>query len=148
MIVVAPRSSEAAAQCRLSGVTLVEVDPGREGLPEPGQISAALYALGIGSLLLEGGSRLITAFLGQGLWDAVDVFVAPLILGQGIEAVGDLGTLSPESGIKLGNACFHGGNGFVRLNARNPQPCAREPAVSEQSIATTAPQRRGSCLQD
>jgi diaminohydroxyphosphoribosylaminopyrimidine deaminase/5-amino-6-(5-phosphoribosylamino)uracil reductase len=147
-IVVAARSSEAAAQCRLSEVTLVEVDAGRAGLPEPGQISAALYALGIGSLLLEGGSRLITAFLGQGLWDAIDVFVAPLILGQGIEVVGDLGTLSPESGIKLGNASFHGGNGFIRLKARNPQPCAQGPATSEQSIDTTGPPREGLCLQD
>jgi len=146
-IVMAASPSEAAAQCRLWGITLVEVGPGQDGLPDPAELAGALYGLGIGSFLLEGGSRLITAFLGRGLWDAVAVFVAPLILGCGIEAVGDLGTESPESGIKLENASFQARNGFIRVDARNAKPCAGVAAGPEQRMAASA-LRGGSCSQD
>jgi diaminohydroxyphosphoribosylaminopyrimidine deaminase/5-amino-6-(5-phosphoribosylamino)uracil reductase len=58
----------------------------------------ALTAAGIRSLLLEGGATLATAFLREGLFDRLTAYVAPIILGSGIDAVGPLGiNVVPEA---------------------------------------------------
>lgn len=44
-----------------------------------------LFGAGIHSLLVEGGSRLITKFIESGLWDEALVFSGPEKLGQGIK---------------------------------------------------------------
>lgn len=56
------------------------------------QVLAALAQRGIRSILVEGGGGIYTSFLREGLWDRLTVFIAPIIIGSGIEAVGDLGT--------------------------------------------------------
>lgn len=43
------------------------------------------------SLLIEGGSRLATAFLRLGLVDKIYAIISPLIIGEGIPSLGDLG---------------------------------------------------------
>jgi diaminohydroxyphosphoribosylaminopyrimidine deaminase / 5-amino-6-(5-phosphoribosylamino)uracil reductase len=58
-----------------------------------------LYQLGIGSVLVEGGAGIITAFLGHGLVDELVVVVAPKIIGRGLEAVGDLGIKSMDQAL-------------------------------------------------
>jgi riboflavin-specific deaminase-like protein len=50
-----------------------------------------LHALGVRSVMVEGGAALITSFLHERLVDRLAVCIAPKILGRGIEAVGDLG---------------------------------------------------------
>jgi diaminohydroxyphosphoribosylaminopyrimidine deaminase/5-amino-6-(5-phosphoribosylamino)uracil reductase len=50
-----------------------------------------LLASGIASMMVEGGATLITSFFKAGLVDRLAVCVAPKILGDGIEAIGDLG---------------------------------------------------------
>lgn len=49
-----------------------------------------LTSLGIQSMLVEGGARLLTSFLNQGLWDEITLHIAPSIMGRGISMVGDL----------------------------------------------------------
>ena len=46
---------------------------------------------GVRSVLVEGGNRIITSLLAAGTVDRVIAIVAPKIIGQGIDAVGDLG---------------------------------------------------------
>ena len=50
-----------------------------------------LADIGVRSLLVEGGARVITSLLRQQLVDRLAVCVAPILLGSGIEAIGDLG---------------------------------------------------------
>lgn len=50
-----------------------------------------LRELGIGSLMVEGGSGIITSLLRAGLVDRLVVCIAPKVLGTGLDAVGDLG---------------------------------------------------------
>jgi len=151
-IVLATRSSPALAQCRSAGIRVREVAPAPDGLPDLVEGLRALYSEGIGSVLVEGGSRLITAFLARGSWDAATVFTAPLILGQGIEAVGNLGMQSPDAGIKLENVRFRVGDGFIRLDARNPKACADTPDPGARRAADrgepAAAVQEGSCSQD
>ena len=56
---------------------------------------------GISSVLVEGGSQIITSMLSRGLADKIVVAVAPRILGKGIEAVGDLGISDIARTVKL-----------------------------------------------
>ena len=50
-----------------------------------------LYALGRQHVFLEGGPTLAAAFMAAGLVDEIVVYVAPMFLGAGRNAVGDLG---------------------------------------------------------
>lgn len=50
-----------------------------------------LYGLGIRSLMVEGGSAIITSLLRARLVDRLVVCIAPMVLGAGLDAVGDLG---------------------------------------------------------
>jgi diaminohydroxyphosphoribosylaminopyrimidine deaminase / 5-amino-6-(5-phosphoribosylamino)uracil reductase len=58
---------------------------------DPHEALAALHARGRRHVLLEGGPTLAAAFLLAGLVDEVVAYVAPMLLGAGLSAVGDLG---------------------------------------------------------
>lgn len=56
---------------------------------DPGALLAGLYAAGVRHALLEGGPTLASAFLGAGVVDRVEWYVAPLVLGAGPVALPD-----------------------------------------------------------
>ncbi len=58
-------------------------------------------------MLVEGGARVITSMLRGRLADRVVVAIAPLLLGTGTEAVGDLGTSLVADGLRLLNRTVH-----------------------------------------
>lgn len=66
-----------------TGVTCVRVDYGHEVLR---QVLDDLYTLSVQSLLVEGGSRLLSAFMDAGLWDEIRVEQAGFTLGEGVSA--------------------------------------------------------------
>ena len=68
------------------------------------QIDAALhelYSLGIRSLLVEGGAAVYTSLLRAGRFDRLTTFVAPLLIGHGVDAVADLGTARVADAVRL-----------------------------------------------
>lgn len=76
------------------GATVLTLPPGQAGGVDLTALLAALAADGVGSVMVEGGARLITALLRARLADRLVVCVAPKILGEGLSAVGDLGITS------------------------------------------------------
>jgi diaminohydroxyphosphoribosylaminopyrimidine deaminase / 5-amino-6-(5-phosphoribosylamino)uracil reductase len=69
-------------------------------------LKAALLELGkqgVVNLLVEGGAKVITGFLKRGLVDRIMVVSAPIIIGDGVSAVGDLGTKTIDKALKLFN---------------------------------------------
>src|SRR4029077_2158941 len=79
-----------------------DLDPGRRVLDDvaetlhlrtrdPLTALARLYARDQQHVFLEGGPTLASAFLRAGLVDDVVTYVAPMLLGSGRSAVGDLG---------------------------------------------------------
>jgi 3,4-dihydroxy 2-butanone 4-phosphate synthase/GTP cyclohydrolase II len=68
---------------------------------------ARLRSLGIRCLLVEGGSRVITSALRERLADRVVVAVAPILLGTGTDAVGDLGAGLVRDGLRLQHQTVH-----------------------------------------
>lgn len=45
-----------------------------------------LYSKGITSVLVEGGAKLLQAFIDEGMWDIARVEIAPIILGSGVKS--------------------------------------------------------------
>jgi GTP cyclohydrolase II len=73
-------------------------------------IDAALRALraeGVETLLVEGGSRVITSLLQAGVVDRLVVGLAPTVIGHGTDAVGPLGITEVAEGIRLVNRTVH-----------------------------------------
>lgn len=68
---------------------------------------ALLRAAGVRSVLVEGGSRVITSFLRAGLADRLVVGIAPTIMGAGTEAVGDLRVTQVTEGLHLHNRAVY-----------------------------------------
>lgn len=55
----------------------------------------------IASLLVEGGSRVFSYFVKTGLYDEVNLFISPKILGQGLSVFGGLPPIPIRKAIKL-----------------------------------------------
>jgi GTP cyclohydrolase II len=74
------------------GVTIREVKPHVEVLHlpvgaggfAPAQVLAALRARGLGRVLVEGGGRLVSAFLAAGQLDRLYLTTAPVLIGDGV----------------------------------------------------------------
>ena len=66
-------------------------------------VLAILRATGVESVLVEGGAEVTTSLIAVGLVDRVVVALAPIILGNGIQAVNDLGTRTIGSALQLRN---------------------------------------------
>jgi len=73
------------------GATVLPVASDEHGRVDLSDGLRRLAAMGVRSLLVEGGARVITSLLRQQLVDRLIVCVAPIILGSGVEAIGDLG---------------------------------------------------------
>jgi 3,4-dihydroxy 2-butanone 4-phosphate synthase/GTP cyclohydrolase II len=103
-LIITGQSSDPAVRddLRRRGIR-VEVVGEDEGALAITETLARLQEMGIGSLLVEGGSRVITSFLGSRLVDRFIVSIAPTVIGNGTEAVADLGTGSISEGIRLTN---------------------------------------------
>ena len=84
-------STEHCDQACSLGATVLRLPSDIDGRVDLNTLLSELYALGVSSVMVEGGATLITSFLCNRLVDRLAVCIAPKILGSGIEAVGDLG---------------------------------------------------------
>jgi diaminohydroxyphosphoribosylaminopyrimidine deaminase/5-amino-6-(5-phosphoribosylamino)uracil reductase len=66
----------------------------------------ALGKRGVQSVLVEGGGGVFSSFLREGLWDRLSVFIAPVILGDGVSAVSGLGIATMEQAMRFDNGSF------------------------------------------
>jgi 3,4-dihydroxy 2-butanone 4-phosphate synthase/GTP cyclohydrolase II len=94
------------AALHLRGVKVEVVSEAPDGIDLAAGL-ARLRSLGIRCLLVEGGSRIITSALRDKLADRVVVAVAPLLLGKGTDALGDLGASLVQDGLRLLNQTVH-----------------------------------------
>ncbi len=81
---------ERVALIRSRGVAVALVEPDERGRVDIRAALAELRERGVRSVLIEGGSALITSALAAGVVDRLIVCLAPKLVGAGIEAVGDL----------------------------------------------------------
>jgi diaminohydroxyphosphoribosylaminopyrimidine deaminase/5-amino-6-(5-phosphoribosylamino)uracil reductase len=83
------------------GIEVMDVESDGDGRVDLQGLLTRLGTRGISSVLVEGGSGIITSMISKNLADKVIVTVAPKILGKGIEAVGNLGILEIAQSVKL-----------------------------------------------
>ena len=92
------------------GVTVIAV--GELGAREwvPGKLVPlepalrALLGYGVGSILVEGGSALSTSLVSASLYDRITLYIAPLLMGDGVPFVGDLGIADPGAAVRFEDA--------------------------------------------
>ena len=94
----APAARRAALEAL--GVRIVESPPDQEGQIPLAWALEHLAGLGYASLFVEGGSRVITSFLRLGLVHRLLVVVAPLLIGEGIPAIGELGVRKLDQALR------------------------------------------------
>ncbi len=80
------------AGLRQMGIEISVIKEDRHGEVDLELLLKVLGQRGISSVLVEGGAEVITSLLRQKLVDKLVIFVAPKIMGRGIEAVGELNT--------------------------------------------------------
>lgn len=95
-VVVGHRDVPPGAALRGPGGELVQVRS-----HDPADVLAALAQREVRHLLVEGGPTLAAAFLRAGLVDEVHAYVAPVLLGAGPSAVGDLGIGTVAEALRL-----------------------------------------------
>jgi len=87
---------------RFAGTEIINVD-NNSGRLDLRKLLELLGNRGITSLLIEGGAGTSTEFIKAGLADRAVIFIAPIIIGDGIDTIGDLGIESIDQAIKLVN---------------------------------------------
>ena len=79
----------------------------------------------ITSILVEGGSRVITSFIRRNLVDRIVAIVAPKILGSGLESIGDLNIENINQALSLSfEKTYRLGDDFVVEAKINPRDIA------------------------
>ena len=97
-IMAGTAASDAAAGRRAdlerAGVEVCEVGADAQGRVSVVDVVEDLANRGFRSIFVEGGAKVITSFLRAGLVHRMIVITAPLLIGRGVEAIGELGTAS------------------------------------------------------
>ena len=65
------------------------------------EIIKYLGKMNISSILVEGGGKIFTSFIKKRLFDKISIFIAPVLIGTGIESIGDLGIQSLKEAYRL-----------------------------------------------
>lgn len=123
------------------GVTVVGI-PGAGAISDRGglDLQAAVTELrtrfGIRSLLVEGGAHLVTAFIAADLFDRLTAFLAPIIVGSGISAIGDLGTTAIAAALRLDGVQWQRIGEQQVVDGYHPQWLSRVQAPIEKSADT------------
>lgn len=83
-------SPAAVRRVRAAGADVVQLPADESGQVDLRTLLERLRGMGLSAVLIEGGRGMITSALRGRLIDRLTVCIAPKVIGQGIEAVGDL----------------------------------------------------------
>jgi len=92
---------EKVVRLKSIGIETLVIGDDRDHHVDLKKLFAELGKRAISSILVEGGSAIITSMLKECLPDRVVIVIAPKILGKGIEAVGDLGTKTIDESLRI-----------------------------------------------
>lgn len=86
---------------RKKGVDVIFAPETKEGTLNLKSVLKSLAKKQVTSLLVEGGSKIFSSFVNAGLYDEINLFISPKILGQGLSVFGSLPPVSIRKAIKL-----------------------------------------------
>ena len=82
------------------GKEVLLVQKGKDGRVALRPLMKALVERGIASVLVEGGAEVVTSLLRENFVNRMVIIISPLILGKGIEAIGDLGIVELQRAMR------------------------------------------------
>lgn len=137
-VVVGDRDLPAGARLRGPGGPLLQLRT-----HEPARVLDELTGREARHVLVEGGPTLAAAFLRAGLVDEVHAYVAPVLLGAGRAAVGDLGVATIAEALRLTPAHVQplGPDVLVVATPSTAAPRGHAPAVGAPT-APSSPEHR------
>jgi riboflavin-specific deaminase-like protein len=91
---------ERKRELKARGVRVAALPADQDGRVDVRAVVEFLGSEGYRSLFVEGGGEVVTAFLRAGMVHRLLVVVAPLIIGHGVAAVGDLGVRTLEQALR------------------------------------------------
>ena len=68
---------------------------------EPKAVLEALWEREVRTVVVEGGSEVLTAFVSAGLVDELQVYIAPMLLGSGTAAINGLGIATMSQALRM-----------------------------------------------
>lgn len=102
LIVTRSKAASTKQNCiHAMGVGLMHFDQGKSDIFNLKSLFATLGQQKISSILVEGGAGMITSVLREGLADRVVAIVAPKIVGEGLNTVGNLGITDMNQALGL-----------------------------------------------
>lgn len=96
---------EKLKELKSRGVNIIELKSDNQYVPLK-QVFEELYKLKIYSVMIEGGAGLVTQIIKESLFDEILIFIAPKIIGKGINSVGNLGILNIDDAIEFTNTSY------------------------------------------
>jgi diaminohydroxyphosphoribosylaminopyrimidine deaminase/5-amino-6-(5-phosphoribosylamino)uracil reductase len=103
IITTARASKEKISRIQEKGASVLVLPEDERGWVDQQALWRKLAEMGYTSVLIEGGSVVATACLRTRAVDRVALFIAPKIIGSGIDAIGDLGIRALNSAIQIEN---------------------------------------------
>ncbi len=82
-------------------------------------VFSELYNLKIYSVMVEGGSGLVTQIIKKNLFDEMISFIAPKIIGNGINVIGDLDILQIDNAVEFNNIDYFKINNQIVFQGMN-----------------------------
>ena len=121
-VIITSRGSNPSRREQLAhqGIDVIVAGEREQGRLDLKEALVELGKRGLSSVLVEGGSAIITSCLREGLADRLVVITAPRILGKGIDAVGDLGRIAVNQSLNLRVERLTGSGGDIIVDARFP----------------------------
>ena len=116
-----PQDVRKAETLRSRGATLIPVAAAAAGGVSLKEVLAALGKQKVQSVLVEGGAGVFSSFLSEGLWDRLSLFIAPVILGGGVNAVSNMGIESMGQAMRFRDGVFRrvGSQVLFEVNREN-----------------------------
>jgi diaminohydroxyphosphoribosylaminopyrimidine deaminase/5-amino-6-(5-phosphoribosylamino)uracil reductase len=90
-----------AQRLRNLGAEVLWAGKNQRGAVDMTDVLKQLGRMGITSVLVEGGAKVITSLIREGLADKIVLVVAPKLIGEGIEAVGNLGIYDLSEALRV-----------------------------------------------
>ncbi len=100
---IKPTNDPKAENLARQGIKIYHLDHRQKKFVDLNNVLDILAHEKITSILVEGGGEIFTSFIKQRLFDKISFFIAPMMIGAGIQSIGDLGIASLGDAIKLKN---------------------------------------------
>lgn len=109
-------SKEKIARIEEKGATVIVTEADERGWVSQKILWPKLAEMGITSVLVEGGSTIHTECIKAGYADRIVLFLAPKLLGSGIDALGDLGIRNVNAAREIRNIKIKRLNGDLMIS--------------------------------